>query len=396
VDSEFKQAIATLLADQRADREAERKERGELMAKLSSNAPPPREEFSLTPSDAASESTSVSYQKMMSALNLSDPVNGEEVIEEPADKADINFVWPRNDTGAPPLDTTLKEKLAYEPTVEYLKTEWGLNAYDVGKGNNCDGGELFKTQVHTLRQKFDLKNPVKEYVEYVGRIHGNSDVIVTTEPLNHHHYPHHVRFMIEIKTVAAMSSIAKGTRYSREAITQVCGLTIHNDYRSVPVILTNMKNVFAVYYIRCLAFDPLTYTLFLQLCPNFKTAVNFSLQESELRRHEMVHLGRPPTPLDTIHEEIPEERGAHLVRGGDISEGEAQEVASDVELGEGDASESFEGDVEGGAVDEVGDFVEEIEGVSPPPSEGAVGDGERGDVEVIVGGVSVMNVGSQL
>ena len=310
--------------EERADREAERKERHAAMAAA--------KRFNVTPSKAVGSASDpfgpIEFRNMMEALNLNYPDVDEE--EQESLRTDISFKW-RN--AAPGSEETndkkaiekKKEKTSYAPIVEYLKNEWGLDAYEVGNGENCANGKLLQVQVFTQRQT--LKNLEKCVIDYRGTIEGNTDVIVTARPLNNQHWRHCVRFAVEVKTVAAMKSDSAKRAFLREVITQSCGFNIYNRNRAVPVILTNLHNKHSVVYLEQAATAPyLDYRLRERICKNFAAAVAFAAQNSNDRPDYMTHFGRPTSASAPIFEE---------------SEGAAD---SDVEESEGAAdSDSEEG-----------------------------------------------------
>jgi hypothetical protein len=333
VDSEIKHSIAILLADrieykqeretdriedkraleererrenerfgeERADREAERKERHAAMAAA--------KRFYVTPSKAVGSASDafgpIEFRNMMEALNLEYPDVDDE--EQESLRTDISFKW-RNaapgskETNEKKAIDKAKEITSYVPIVEYLKNEWGLDAYVVGNGENCANGKLLQVQVFT--QRLTLDNLEKCVVDYRGTIEGNTDVIVTTRPLNNQHWRHCVRFAVEVKTVAAMNSDSAKRAFLREVITQSCGFNIYNRNRAVPIILTNLHKSHSVIYLEQAATAPrLRYRLRERICKNFAAAVAFAAQNSKERPDFMTHFGRPTSASAPIVEE---------------------------------------------------------------------------------------------
>jgi len=248
----------------------------------------------MTPSGAAgtvSGDAPQMFMNMMDALDLAYPEKAAGKKRK-SRNANISWAWPRSGKGQG--GDKAKEATSYGPVVEYLKDTWSLHAYNVANGNDCHNGELIRVPLCTMRSK--VVNLVKEFVSCRGTVHGNTDLIVTTEVLNGRHLVHHVRFAIEIKIASALSSDKGKSGYSREAITQLIGLNISNNHRSVPVILTDITSTHSVYFFTMQSTDPLKYKIHEQECETFGSAIEFALKKSVDKPQLMVHLGRLTTP----------------------------------------------------------------------------------------------------
>jgi len=231
------------------------------------------------------------FMNMMDALGLAYPEKAAGKKRK-SRNANISWAWPRSGKGQG--GDKAKEATSYGPVVEYLKDTWSLHAYNVANGNDCDNGELIRVPLFTMRSK--VVSLVKEFVSCRGTVHGNTDLIVTTEVLNGRHLVHHVRFAIEIKIVSALTSDKGKSGYSREAITQLIGLNMSNNHRSVPVILTDITSTHSVYFFTMQSTDPLKYKIHEQECETFGSAIEFALKMSVDKPQLMIHLGRPTTP----------------------------------------------------------------------------------------------------
>jgi hypothetical protein len=119
-----------------------------------------------------------------------------------------------------------------------------------------------------------------------------------------------VRFLIDIKTVSAMAQTAKAEACDREAFTQTVGMNLANPHTSPPVILTNLSGKHKVFYLES-TLDPTKYTLFVQKCDSFSSAVAFAYSRSagHSEANSMIDFGRGPTPPASFTEDdVGEER----------------------------------------------------------------------------------------
>jgi hypothetical protein len=208
----------------------------------------------------------------------------------------------------------VQEKASYQPTMAYL-VENDLHAYDISGGSGCTSKFLFDVAIHSVRQHLKSLSHLPSKVIRLGSLRGRSDLVVLNRKAHGDILRHQVRFLIEIKTVSAMAQTAKAEACDREAFTQTVGMNLANPHTSPPVILTNLSKKHKVFYLESTQetqLDPTKYTLFVQKCDSFASAVAFAYSRSDKHSeaNSMIDFGRGPTPPASLTEdEVGEERG---------------------------------------------------------------------------------------
>jgi hypothetical protein len=210
-------------------------------------------------------------------------------------------------------DDDVQEKASYQPTMAYL-VENDLHAYDISGGSGCTNKFLFDVAIHSVRKQLKSLSHLPSNVIRLGNLRGRSDLVVLFKKAHGDILRHQVRFLIEIKTVSAMAQQAKADACDREAFTQTVGMNLANPHTSPPVILTNLSGKHKVFYLESAQEtqrDPRKYTLFVQKCDSFSSAVAFAYSRSagHSEANSMIDFGRGPTPPASItDDDVGEER----------------------------------------------------------------------------------------
>ena len=192
-----------------------------------------------------------------------------------------------------------EEATAYGPLATYLR-ESGLAVEVVSNGQTLPHGNLFNVDVHTLREKLGVRSSelrlTNSEPRYKLNLKGRTDLIVLSDPTSTVSRVN-VRYCIEVKTVKSMTNDGDINRSLREAVLQLIGMNVNNDYASPSVILTNLNGKHFVLYLSMGPDDPhtiLKFNLNIRKFSSFHQALFFADQVP--RNYYSRDFGSPATP----------------------------------------------------------------------------------------------------
>lgn len=196
----------------------------------------------------------------------------------------------------------------------------------VGNGNRCDSGFLYRERAYTLRQTEDAKG---EPVVYIHTIRGRSDVAVTNMgvPEPGHIRRFMVKFVLEIKTPKDLVKQAKGC--VREAVMQLIGLNLANHRSSPAVILTNLVQNHRVYWLDRVSQTPLLFQICYLSFASLGDAVDEAIRRSWPLTTTSRRFGSAPTPTPSPVDSPPQLRA--VAEAGETDEEDHEVVLFDIE-----------------------------------------------------------------
>jgi hypothetical protein len=256
------------------------------------------------PSEDCKTDKSGKYRALMRALKMNEENNvmslATAIDQQECNVAEFSFNWKDKDEGE-----------SYEPFQMYLKTHFKMNAVILGNGKGLADGNLFVSDIFTLRPKLgDLKKAaLGQEPQFRFRIRGKTDLGIFREDCVIGCGDLLIAF--EIKPKKMFSSDADINRALREGVLQLVGTNADNHYSSPVVIVT----AFAV---------KLHYLLYLELGRDPKTELRYHLRvKSSASLSQLIHFAQtlckrdcitshfaaPPTPTGSPPHNSPEKVG---------------------------------------------------------------------------------------
>jgi hypothetical protein len=253
----------------------------------------------LTPSDATKQPAHAAT--LLGCLNLNESAALIEPMYSRPEQAQANFsssswadgkfLWP---AGA-------KETHSYDETIKYLEfLSLNRSVYLVAHGNNLISGNLFDVDIYSLRRRRDQHRGVVHH----HRLRGRTDLVLfheNTQPLPepeegriHHILRHQVDVCIEVKRPQDIKKSSTGCEM--EAILQLVGMNVNNQYSSPVVVLTDLVEKHLVFRLglhhNCdTGCD--TYQVTKQKCVDFASAMHLATRPRDAISN---NFSRPPTP----------------------------------------------------------------------------------------------------
>lgn len=203
------------------------------------------------------------YRALMRALRLNEETNvmslATFIDHHECGLADFSFTWAEKN-----------ESESYKPFQTYLKTVFNTNAVIMGGGEGLCDGNLFVSEIFTLRPKLgDLTSDLKKAVlgqepQFRFRIQGRTDLGIFKE--DGVVGCGDLLIAVEIKPNTKFTSTADINCALREGVLQLIGTNADNHYSSPVVIVTALVR------------DKMHYLLYLELGCDPKIELRYQLR----------------------------------------------------------------------------------------------------------------------
>lgn len=265
----------------------------------------------VNPSEDCKTDKSGKYRALMRALRMNEENNvmslAASIDQQECSVAEFSFTWKKSSK------KDKDEGESYEPFQTYLKTDFKMNAVILGNGEGLADGNLFVSDIFTLRPKLgDLTSDLKKAAlgqepQFRFRIRGKTDLGIFREGGVVGCGDLLIAF--EIKPKKKFSSTADINRALREGVLQLVGTNADNHYSSPVVIVTALVG------------DKLHYLLYLELGCDPETELRYHLRvRSSASLSQLIHFAQtlcerdcitsrfaaPPTPTGSPPHNSPE------------------------------------------------------------------------------------------
>jgi hypothetical protein len=258
----------------------------------------------ITPSDGAESAALDKWTLLMETLGLPTAMTLSNLAVQAdifdCEYDDFSFEWRSGITGEHVKNQDKELEISsYDPLKAYL-VGMDRNVHIVGNGQNLPHGLLFSTNVFTLRPKLGVPSAKlrlthqepKYKIEIVGRtdliVLKNSQSLLTRT---------NMLYGIEVKTATGMKHLEKSLR---EAVLQLLGVNVDNQYSSPPILLTNLDKVHYVVFISARSCEELHFDLNIRKYDSIAKAL-WDFEKNICNRICVTHyFGSPPTPPSSL------------------------------------------------------------------------------------------------